>query len=127
MIRILSGSALTSNVTLNPSVGYKWIVQYAKATLASGATAGTRSSQVNVIHGTTNLTMLAQTGNQTAVSTNFLGSGSPSSGQEASEQSHAIFESDIIVSGVLAVIAQASLISGDTFGYFLVVNEVVNE
>lgn len=127
MIRILSGSALTSNVTLNPSVGYKWIVQYAKATLASGATAGTRSSQVNVIHGTTNLTMLAQTGNQTSVSTNFEGSGSPSSVSESSEQSHAIFESDIIVSGVLAVIAQASLISGDTFGYFLVVNEVVNE
>lgn len=128
MIRIMTGSGLTANVTLNPSVGYKWIVQYAKATLSSGATAGTRSSQLNLQDTSgNNLTMLAQTGNQTAVSANFEGSGSPSSGYGGSEQSHSIFESDIIVSGLLSVIAQATLISGDTFGYILVVDEVLNE
>lgn len=128
MIRVLTGSGLTANTVLNPAVGYKWIMQYVLVTLATSSTAGTRSVVAVVANSEGSFfTQLAYTGAVSGVSTDYHSTGSPSTGYNSTDQLHDVYESNILVSGKLNVTLSGTLISGDTYGYTVIVDEVLND
>ena len=132
MLRHLTGSAITGTaiVTLQPGAGYKWRILYVLASLTSSATAGTRNLFIGlkppvVVGG--NVTAIAFTGSQTAVSSTFNTAMISSAAQGSTNGALWNLMSALVIDSQTVISLVPTLIAGDSYTYDILVNEVIDD
>jgi hypothetical protein len=133
MARLISAKAQTSGGAIgSPQNGTKWVVRWAMVLLHTGTGSGTRSvdlyvNRANVYNTSGGITagpFLAMTGSQTATSANIQGTGDVTNSQNAN--TFVVYQQFPEIYAVDVIWSQATLISGDTFDYYIMVEEVAS-
>ena len=121
MIRVFSATGITGNVSFFPNPGYKYRLLFAGVQVITGTGTGTRLAflcrQLSITES------FANTNDQTATSSPItaIGSVSPYGGNTAQRWSD---YPEIDTKGGMQLIA--TLISGDTVNYTIIVDEVID-
>ena len=127
--RALVGKAQTASLSLYLPFGTRWEILRVTLVLKASSTAGSRRLFArwtdNIISDPDGSygAMLADTGAQTTVSTNYaaVGTGSASGAQAIG---YTIYYSKLVLGQMDQIDISATLVTGDTFDYYVEVNEV---
>jgi hypothetical protein len=126
MARLISAKAQTAGGAIgSPQNGTKWVVKWAMVILHTGTGSGTRQVNIVVMRGNIQLnlsgTLLAGTPSSTATSANITGAGDVVT--QVNTGLVTVYQQFPEVYAVDVIQAYATLISGDTFDYYVLVEE----
>jgi hypothetical protein len=121
---LLSQTGVTSALNIgSPPAGMKWIVKWTLAILNTGTGTGTRYVQINVQRANINIgPSLANTGSTTGTSIMISGTGDVTDNQTATTS--VVYQQFPEIYSMDNIFAQVSLISGDYYDYYIMVEQV---
>jgi hypothetical protein len=128
MARLISAKGVTAAGNIgSPQQGMKWIVKWAIIMLHTGSGSGTRSGLIMVNRANNSYLasgpILANTGNITATSSAIVGVGDVTSQFATNVSSTVIFYQFPEIFSIDVLQTQVTLISGDTYDYYVLVEE----
>jgi hypothetical protein len=125
MARLISQTGQTASVTIgSPQQGTKWVIKWALIVLHSSATTGTRQAYLVIVRGNNPYEIgpvLATSGNQTGTGGTFIGTGDVTSNQNT--QYSVTFYQFPEAFAIDVIMLSATLVSGDTVDYYILVEE----
>jgi hypothetical protein len=126
MARLISQTGLTAATNLgSPQEGMKWVVKWALIVMHSSSTSGTRQAYLTIVRANNQYSLgptLATVGSQTATSGTFIGTGDVTDNQNT--QYPVTFYQFPEVFAIDVIRLNATLVSGDTVDYYILVEEV---
>lgn len=119
MIVLLTAAGQTASLTFTPKPGFRWILVYCSIELSAGATVGSRSLNISRIN---TAELFANIPTQTGVSANYYGDGGITNTSAAAN--HVQFSDYPVITVWDGVSLYATLLSGDSYTYRLMFDEV---